>query len=183
MLVQNKERIRHFLDACASVNSPSERLADLPVNDMDIIVLSISILTFFLKVCMVDATAPYHQGWQHKKCLTETEACSLVETWYSIFSSRDFGYVESTVTELVTDDFTAEDETINFGVGPCVLPPEGPYATGKEAFLFSLQLRLAEVSAEFKDETYETIRMVHDCNTVAFRWQLSATALGINPNL
>lgn len=78
----------------------------------------------------------------------------------------------TTITKLVndfaTDSVTREDETINFGLGPCVIGPDGPYAPNKQVWLLTLQARLAETTIE--NESYQTLWMVHDCNNITFRW-------------
>lgn len=81
---------------------------------------------------------------------------------------------------LVTDDFTLTDETINFGVGACFLPPEGPYVFNKAGLITNLAIRVAEaITTNLK---YTTLLLVHDCENIAVRWQGEAIAVGHIPN-
>jgi len=152
-------------------------------------------------LCLLSLLSCLGSAWDHghhQHCLTDEDATDLMNKYYSIWSSRDLTAVTQIVNDLVTDNFTREDETLklvpvflfsivlftneyfSFGLGPCVIGPEGPYAPNKQVFLLTLAARLAETT--IANEAYETLWMVHDCESIAFRWQASAVAIA-NANL
>jgi hypothetical protein len=111
-----------------------------------------------------------------RHCLRDADATSLSNRWLAMNAALDV----TAAASLITDDFSIEDETINFGVGACVLPPEGPYATSKAAFIANLNIRMAE--ALVTDQSYTPLLVVHDCEHISVRWQGMATAKGNIPN-
>ncbi|KAI9815232.1 MAG: hypothetical protein M1827_002712 [Pycnora praestabilis] len=105
-------------------------------------------------------------------CLSDQDANRIVKRWYSIFE----GQVEL-VNRTVTDDFTFEDETINFFF-PQYFPPTGPYVTSRTSFIQTLQ---PTGPPGVENITFTVIAMVHDCNTISFRWQYNGIDTGLDP--
>ena len=114
-----------------------------------------------------------------KDCLNKHEAEDIVERWISQFEAKDAAVSASIADGLVSNDFTFEDETVNFFFGPCLLPIEGPYVTSKARFIESLGFRAT--TSILGPENFTPLDIVADCDSIAFRWRLESTALGV-PN-
>jgi hypothetical protein len=100
-----------------------------------------------------------------KHCLKDADATSLANRWLEMNAKLD----TSIAASLVTENFTLEDETINFGVGTCVLPPEGPYVFNKAGLITNLGIRVGE--AIVLNQSYTPLLIVHDCEHISIRWQ------------
>ena len=84
--------------------------------------------------------------------------------------------------DAVTEDFTYTDETLNFGVGPCVAPPEGPLVFSRNDFIGLLSITIGE--ATLMDEKFEVLDTVIECEKLAVRWLGSGKAVGnVLPNM
>jgi hypothetical protein len=100
-----------------------------------------------------------------KHCLKDADAASLANRWLQMNANLDTNIAAS----LVADNFTLEDETINLGVGACILPPEGPYVFNKEGLITNLGIRAGE--AIVLNQSYSILLLVHDCEHISIRWQ------------
>jgi hypothetical protein len=111
-----------------------------------------------------------------RPCLTASTASALLTRFFTTWSTTDTSAIPSLAVDLVTSDFTFEDETINFGVGPCVAPPEGPLILNRDAFIALLKLRQAD--SLITEEKYDVLDTVVECEKIAVRWQASGKAIG-----
>lgn len=109
-------------------------------------------------------------------CLNDTQATTIANAWLDVNARND----GQAAAALVTDGITVDDETINFDVGTCVLPPEGPYISGKQSLIANFAIRLGE--AIVNGQKYIPLLISHDCVNIAIRWQGVATAKGNLPN-
>ena len=125
-------------------------------------------------ICVLPSPA---WSWDRDYCLNEWAANDIANRWLSLNAALD----KTAAAALVTDDVTVEDETINFGVGQCVLPPEGPYVFNKQGLLMNFDIRAQESTVN--NQQYVALKIVHDCNSIAIRWQGTATAKGGIPNM
>jgi hypothetical protein len=112
-----------------------------------------------------------------KHCLKDSDAKSLSDRWLALNAALDL----TAAAAIVTDDFTLEDETINFGVGACVLPPEGPYVFNKAGLIANFNIRIGE--SLVTNQSFTPLLVVHDCENIAIRWQGMAYAKGNIPNM
>jgi hypothetical protein len=117
----------------------------------------------------------------HKVCLTDVTTTTLLTKWFALFTGTDPTQFDSLTSAILTDDFTYEDETLNFAVGLCFAKAEGPIAPSRAIFVDVLQERLAEsVTVGEKHEAVDTVR---SCDKIAVRVQSSASAKGNTPNM
>ena len=133
-------------------------------------------------MCLVLPLASAHQGGGKKVCLTSTTATDLLTRYFAAWTSPDAASVPSLAANAVTSDFTYTDETLNFGVGPCVAPPEGPLVFSRDDFVGLLQITIGE--ATITDEKFEVLDVVVECEKLAVRWLGSGKAVGnVLPNM
>jgi hypothetical protein len=124
-------------------------------------------------------TSPHRGGNKHQ-CLTPSEVNNLISSYFAVFTSTNPPDFPALVAALFTPDITWLDETVNFGLGPCIVGPEDPSITSYESFVTSLNFRLA--ISTIKDEHYDAYWVVHDCENISVRWQGTAKAKGNIPN-
>lgn len=109
----------------------------------------------------------------HHHCLSDHDAHEIVDRWISIFEGQ-----LHVINETVTDDIALEDESVNFLFG---LPsPTGPYVLGKEGLRGTAAF--ANSGSGTKNRHFEPLIIVHDCDTVVFRWQATVESTGLDPN-
>jgi len=104
-------------------------------------------------------------------CLSDGDAKTIVQRWISLFEGKT-----DQLDRAVTKGVTLEDEQVNFLFN---LPP-GPYAVGKEAFRGVLDFNKSQVGS--KDLNIEALLILHDCDTISFRWQAKSVATGLDRN-
>ena len=121
--------------------------------------------------------------WPPKKpCLNADSVAGVLNRWYAAWTATDAAAAAALVPALVTEDFTYTDETINFGVGACVAPPEGPIVFGRNDFAVYLAIVLGE--STIYDVHYEVLDTVIECEKFAFRWLGTVKAVGnVIPNV
>jgi hypothetical protein len=106
----------------------------------------------------------------------------LLDRWFAAWTASNAAAVPGLVANVVTEDFTYTDETLNFGVGACVAPPEGPIVFSANDFAGLLAITMAE--ATIMDESFEVLDTVIECEKVAFRWLGTGKAVGnVLPNV
>lgn len=114
-------------------------------------------------------------GRRHRSgCLDDRAARSIVDRWTSLFEG-DLDLLDRTVT----DDVTLEDETVNFLFPPPALPPS-PFVRDKAGLRRTLEFVAADVT--IRNRKFEPYIIVHDCDTISFRFQASAESTGLDPN-
>lgn len=116
----------------------------------------------------------------HKPCLTDVAATTLITKWFTLFTSADSSQFGALTSAVLTDDFTYEDETLNFAIGLCFVKAEGPIAPSRAIFVEILKARLADSGTV--DEKHEALDTVRSCNKIAVRVQNSASTRGNIPN-
>ncbi len=104
-------------------------------------------------------------------CLSDRAVHKIVQRYISLGE----GSIDL-LDQIVTEDVTFEDEQLSSILN---LPP-GPYAVGKEAVREILEV--GQTQSTFKNTKIEPLLIVHDCDTISFRWQSTSEATGLNPN-
>jgi hypothetical protein len=133
-----------------------------------------SLLALFCTVVFAAPEAnPTNQKGAHKRhgCLTDADARKIVNRWMSLFEGQT-----DLLSQTVTKGIILEDEEVNFLF---TLPP-GPYAVGREALRGVLNFAKSQVGS--KNLNIESLLILHDCDTISFRWQSTAQATGLDPN-
>jgi hypothetical protein len=110
-------------------------------------------------------------GHKRHGCLSDRAVHKIVQRYVSLGE----GSIDL-LDQVVTEDVIFEDEQVNFTME---LPP-GPYAVGKEAVRRILEF--VHSQSGFKTIKIEPLLIVHDCDTISFRWQSTLEATGLNPN-
>lgn len=136
-----------------------------------------------LCLLLVIYVLPLAQAHKYKRpCLYEDSVVALLTRYFAAWTATDASAVPALVADVVTEDFTYTDETINFGVGACVAPPEGPIVHSREEFAGFLAVLIGE--ATIYDEAFEVLDTVIECEKVAVRWQGTGKAVGnVLPNV
>ena len=104
-------------------------------------------------------------------CLTDGAAHKIVHRWIDIFEGR-----LDLLDKTVTNHITVEDESVSFLFG---LPP-GPYAVGKKGLKDSVQYSLSQPGT--KNLKIKSLIILHDCDTISFRYQITQQNTGLDPN-
>jgi hypothetical protein len=136
-------------------------------------------LIFLVVAVLLPFTLPHHGSGEHH-CLSPAQVDKLISSYFGVFTSTNPPEFPALVAALFTPDITWSDETINFGLGPCLIGPEDPVITSHAAFVASLTIRLA--TSTINDEHYNAYWVVHDCENISMRWQGTAKAKGNIPN-
>jgi hypothetical protein len=90
--------------------------------------------------------------------------------------------VPALVADVVTEDFTYTGETINFDLGPCIAPPEGPIVHSRDEFAGLIAITISR--ATIVDVAFEFLDTVIECNKIAVRWLGTGKAVGnVLPNV
>jgi hypothetical protein len=128
------------------------------------------------------ASIPYISALDSGSCLAPTAASDIITRYFAARTATDLAAIPSLVTNLVTENFTYTDETLNFSVGPCVAPPEGPVVFNREIFIGFLTLVKGE--STITEENFEVLDTIIECEKIAVRWQGSGKAIGkVLPNM
>lgn len=104
------------------------------------------------------------------KCLTDEQAEDLASRYVSRYNT---GAVKTLadLTGIVTTDFTSYDETGTGGYS------DQPATRGIQEFFESLT---ASGPSSFTNAVQYPLFVLHDCNTVSYRWQFEAYSTGYN---
>lgn len=104
------------------------------------------------------------------KCLTDAQAADIASRYVSRY---DTGAVKTLadLTGIVTTDFTSYDETATGGYS------NQPATQGIDEFFASLN---ASGPSSFTNAVQYPIFVLHDCNTISYRWQFEAYSTGYN---
>lgn len=78
-------------------------------------------ILFTLFFLLSGLTFGWDDQFHHEHCLTDDTAMSLVNKYYNMWAARDPAVVTQIVNDLMTDNFTREDETIK-SVLPFLFP-------------------------------------------------------------
>lgn len=103
-------------------------------------------------------------------CLSDKSAHKIVHRWIALHE----GHIDL-LDRTVTNHVTVEDEQINFLFS---LPP-GPFAIGKEALKGTLEFAKAQTGT--KNLKIKSLLILHDCETISFRWQATQENTGLDP--
>lgn len=103
-------------------------------------------------------------------CLTDASAHKIVHRWIDLHEGQ-----LDLLDKTVTNHITVEDESINFLFQ---LPP-GPYAVGKEALKGTLEFSLAQPG--YKNLKIKSLIILHDCETISFRYKITQENTGLDP--
>ena len=103
-------------------------------------------------------------------CLTDGSAHKIVHRWIDLHAGQ-YDLLDKTVTNHIT----VEDESINFLFQ---LPP-GPYVRGKEALKGSIEYSLSQPG--YKNLKIKSLIILHDCETISFRYKISQENTGLDP--
>jgi hypothetical protein len=135
---------------------------------------------FLVFLCLLSAVLGHRPS--RKPCLNADSVADLLDRWFAAWTSPDPTAVAALAANVVTEDFTYTDETLNFGVGACVAPPEGPIVFSRNDFAGLLAITVAE--ATITGEAFEVLDTVIECEKVAFRWLGTGKAVGnVLPNV
>ena len=104
-------------------------------------------------------------------CLTDGSAHKLVHRWIDLHEGQ-----LDLLDKTVTDHITVEDESINFLFQ---LPP-GPYVVDKEALKSTLEYSLSQPG--YRNLKIRPLVVLHDCDTISFRWESTQENTGKDPN-
>jgi len=136
-----------------------------------------------MRVSLILPLLPFALAHKGKRpCLNADTAADFVGRFFAAWTAADVSQVPALAANAVTEDFTYTDETLNFAVGPCIAPPEGPIAASLKDFITLISLTIAD--ADIYDEAFEVIDTVISCDKLAVRWQGTGKALGsgVRPN-
>ena len=103
-------------------------------------------------------------------CLTDGAAHKIVHRWIALHE----GHLDL-LDKTVTDHITIEDESVNFLFQ---LPP-GPYAVGKAALKDTLEFSLSQPG--YRNLKIKSLLILHDCDTISFRWESTQENTGLDP--
>lgn len=136
------------------------------------------LLTLFFTIALSTANANPTYGHKgkddchpHSGCLSDHDAHEIVNRWIALGEGQT-----DLIDQTVTDDITVEDESISFLFN---LTIPGPYVVGKEAFRSTLEFAKSQVG--IRNTNYEPLLILHDCDTISFRWQATAENTGLDP--
>ena len=114
-------------------------------------------------------------GWNegHPNCLCDEDASDIVSRWVTLHTTDPTtpAYA-SLAASTLSEDITVEDETVNFFFFPTMAA--GPYVTNSTTFII-FQAVAYEGSQTGTPTISPEIPILHDCDTITFRWIWSAT--------
>lgn len=102
-------------------------------------------------------------------CLTDGAAHKIVHRWMALFE----GHLDL-LDKTVTNHITVEDESINFLFG---FPP-GPYVVGKDNLKEAIEFSQSQPG--FKNQKFKSLLILHDCETISFRWESTQESTGLD---
>lgn len=103
-------------------------------------------------------------------CLTDGAAHKIVHRWIDIHEGK-----LDLLDKTVTNHITVEDEQVNFLFQ---LPP-GPYAVGKKALKDTIEFSLSQPG--YKNLKIKSLIILHDCDTISFRYKITEENTGLDP--
>lgn len=104
------------------------------------------------------------------KCLTDEQAQDLASRYVSRYNTGAVTTLAD-LTGIVTTDFTSYDETAIGGYS------NQPATQGIQEFFDSLT---ASGPSSFTNAVQYPLFVLHDCNTISYRWQFEAYSTGYN---
>lgn len=138
----------------------------------------ISLITLFYTVVLSAPEAnstndddDYEGRHGHHGCLSDRAARKIVDRWTSLLE----GQIDL-LDRTVTDDISYEDESVNFLFNST---QPGPFIVGKQTFRRRLEVGVAQVGTT--NLNFEPLLILHDCDTISFRWQATAQNTGLDP--
>lgn len=134
-------------------------------------ILLTSVLALFSTAAFAVPEVSYSNIEKRHGCLTDGSAHKLVHRWIALHEGQ-FDLLDKTVTNHIT----VEDESINFLFQ---LPP-GPYVKGKEALKSVLEYSLSQPG--YRNLKIKPLVVLHDCDTISFRWEATQENTGKDPN-
>jgi hypothetical protein len=103
-------------------------------------------------------------------CLTDDQASGIATSYVSLYNTGAVTSL-SDLTSIIDPNFTGYDET---ATGPY---SDGPATAGIEAFYESLT---SGGNSSFTDAVQYPLIVMHDCSTIAYRWQFEGYSTGYN---
>ena len=140
------------------------------------------LISFLLLVATAIATP--NNGWGHDhsrghRCLSDQSANNIVSRWIALHASDPTTPTYRQIADqTLTDDVTVEDETVSFFFFPA--NPTGPYTTNKTS-LIGLLTNAFQTSVNTVPSITLEIPLRHDCDSITFRWIISATINKVVP--
>lgn len=112
-----------------------------------------------------------------KKCLTDEEATGIVKLWSAAFG----GSVEA-ARKVAAENIEVYDNTVNFLFNMTI---DTPYIKGIDNGGSTTappgMVQVASSPKPHYDAKFEVITMLHDCDSISFRWRFVGKSAGVDP--
>jgi len=126
--------------------------------------------SFYCILALATAATAGGHGWGD--CVRGRAVQGIIDNWVTLRTADPTTAAYTSIaSSTLTDDITVEDETVSFFFFPEL---SGPYVTNRTTYIGAQTLAFQTSTYNIPKITPE-IPVIHDCNTLVFRWLLSTS--------